>query len=478
MKLTDLLPPGEDGTKSFLDWQLEAINSDAKVLGLVGGVGSGKTVISSALGVALSIQVPGNSGIVLRETYRELHDSTWAIFLQVLERANIPGIKYHETFSGFPHRVRLPNRSEIIAREWKNKGQYLGPEYGWFLMDEASRGNAQLFRELMTRLRHGPARGYLKAILPTNPPSRKSWYAELFGQKPGKKDITDPTTGEVTKYHLIRSSTRQNRHLPSGYLGTLLTGNTDSEIARIIDGHFGFSQEGRPVYPQFGIFRNVRDDCFQKGWPVIRGWDFGFHHPACTWHQLWRCRLRRLHWSIHHELDATDIEAVEFIPRVLVDTSLCFPFLSRHMFMDAGDTAGAQVSDKGPGPIIRAAGHPWYLRIRHRKCPIEPGLDLIRKYLSFDCPCGIPGMTVDSSCVDVIEGFQGGYHYPDSYKGQREELPVKDRHFDDFMDSIRYVGENLVRMEEKGEGFLDELMRRDTGTDGLVDPPNWMTGGW
>jgi hypothetical protein len=84
-------------------------------------------------------------------------------------------------------------------------------------------------------------------------------------------------------------------------------------------------------------------------------------------------------------------------------------------------------------------------------------------------------MTVDSSCINVIEGFLGGYHYPKNYRGTREEVPFKDRTFDDFLDSVRYVGENFVRLEEKGPGFLDNLLM---GAPGVMGDYEWLGADW
>jgi hypothetical protein len=475
VKLEELLPLDKHGDREFLPSQLEAVQSSAKYLGLVGGVGSAKTVVASVIGVFLSMSIPGNRGVILRHTYTELHDSTWATFLEVLERTNVEGVRYLETHHNYPHRVILPNDSEIYARETKNPGRYLGPEYGWFFLDEAGPEPESTVQGLMRRLRLPQAGKYLKGILATNPPPRKSWYAKMF-PRPGIREEREVVDGKeiVTKYQMIRSRTRDNKHLPPGYLANLLSTNPDSEIARIIDGHYGFSQEGVPVYPQFSIGVHVRGDVFRPRTPIIRGWDFGFHHPACTWHQLWRCKAKQLHWSILHELDGSEIEATEFLGQVLLETKLVFPDTSRYMFVDAGDRAGAQVSDKGPGPIIRAAGHPWFLKIRHKACPIEPGLDLIRKYLSFRCPCGLPGMLIDPGCLSVIEGMQGGYHYPKNYKGMREEVPQKDKFFDDFQDSVRYVGENIVRLEEKGPGFMEQLMATDAGIIIQPSETDWL----
>jgi hypothetical protein len=178
-------------------------------------------------------------------------------------------------------------------------------------------------------------------------------------------------------------------------------------------------------------------------------------------------------------MDGEGLEATDFIKNVMIETAVCFPGLNRLMFLDGGDRAGAQVSDKGPGAIVIAAGPPWFLRIKNKSCPIPPGLDLVRRYLQTDCACGLPALVVDSSCLSVIEGFQGGYHYPKKYLGTKEEVPFKDRFFDDYMDSVRYVGENFVRLEEKGPGFIDSLMADSAGISRIEgwEEPAWMTQG-
>lgn len=473
MLLEDLLPPRPDGTKAFLPTQTEVIESDAKYIALVGGVGSSKTTVVAVLGVAFSLYVPGNRGIVIRRSYSKLHDSTEQVFLEVLERAGIEGIRYMQHRDGFPHRVVLPNASEILFRESKDLGRFLGPEYGWFYVDEAQEEPWETFKGLMERLRLPRAKKYLKGFIATNPPHKTHWIAKTFGLKPGVKSITEPTTGVTTKYQLIRSSTRDNTNLPVGYLADILANNPDAEISRVVDGHFGFAQDGEPVYPQYKERIHQGELKLKPFTPIIRGWDFGFHHPAVTWHQIWRCRFRSIHWSILHELDLSNVESEVLAQEAFNESCRMFPEAAPALFLDAGDRAGAQVSEKGPGPIIRLAGPPFHLQVKHKWCPIEPGLELIRKMLSFQCRCGLPGLMVDRSCISVNDGFLGGYHYPKKTGQTSKEVPYKDKYYDDFMDSIRYVAENYVRQELLGEGFLSQLM----ATEDTIMSMDYQDGG-
>jgi hypothetical protein len=162
-----------------------------------------------------------------------------------------------------------------------------------------------------------------------------------------------------------------------------------------------------------------------------------------------------------HELDMVGVESEVLAAEVLAESKRKFPSVPPMLFMDAGDRAGAQVGEKGPGPIIRLGGPPFFLQIKNKWCNIEPGLELVRKMLTYQCACGLPGMMIDRECINTIEGFCGGYHYARKMTQSPKEVPFKDKFFDDFMDTIRYVGENCVRIELLGSGFMDQLMANE-----------------
>jgi len=454
MKLIDLFPPctndacpekAKVGHKHILPKQQEVFDSSAKFLALIGGFGSGKTLPACIMGHLLSTTIPGNLGIVMRESLPKLHDSTERIYLEVLKRSGVEA-SFHENRDLWPHRIIYPNGSEVVFRETKDAGRFLGPEYGWYIQDEAQELPEKLFKDLSGRLRLPRARDYLKGMILTNPPSRQHWIAKTF-PKEGiwTREVRLPN-GQLasTTWQMIQSMTYDNPFLSPEYLAQLLTLHTDAEIKRIVEGHYGFTAEGDPVYPQFNPLRNIADMEIKR-MALYRVWDFGFHRPAISWSQMFRCSKGKVHVTVLDELLEEDKYAEDLAPIAFKQQKETFPDFPAHLVMDGGDAAGAAVNDKGPGPIIRL-GKPkteggFDLRFRYRKfVDIDPGLDAVRRLLKTKCACGFQLLMVHRRCRNLIEALSGGYHYPKEKPGREKgKKPVKDGFYDNIADTLRYA---------------------------------------
>lgn len=474
MQLEDFFPLGADGTRSILPHQQELIDADEQYVYLQGGYGSGKSLAAAVCVVELAMQVPGNVIPVCRRSYQKLHDSTGRILLEVLERAGIPGVKYAENFKGFPHRIVLPNASEIWMRETKDLGRWLGPEIGDAWVDEAQEEPEKTFTGLVSRLRLPQAQDYHRIILTSNPPPTTHWLATTFGLQPGVTEKIGES-GRITRYRLIRASTRQNPHLGPDYVDNLIATHGAAAARRIVDGDYGFEPVGTPVYANaFDHGKHVGEPKPKWALPLVRAWDFGYRHPAVTWHQSYTCPAGTLHWLILGETEWREIEAEPLADKVLDQTRTLFPQTAPPLVVDVGDHAGAQVSDKGPGPIIRLRRAPYNLRFKYRKIVnIDPGLDLIRKLLRAKaCRCGFNVVIIHRRCRNVIETFAGGYHYPErglEPGSNRNAKPWKDLWYDDYGDSLRYYAENILRPKIQGTDRFDELVgRMNTGADQIA----------
>ena len=176
MKPADLFPvcadrncPNQGQHKHLLPHQESFFKSDAKYIYVQGGYGASKTMQACVKGILLALTIPGNRGVVIRETYPKLHDSTQRVFMEALERGKIPW-KGRENRDGWYHRIILPNKSEVFFREARNLGRFLGPEYGWFLIDEALEVQKEVFKKLQGRLRLSQALGFHCGMLLRNPP--------------------------------------------------------------------------------------------------------------------------------------------------------------------------------------------------------------------------------------------------------------------------------------------------------------------
>ena len=472
MQVSELFPTCKDREcpkykrhTHLLPHQEELLNSGAKYIYLQGGYGAAKTLPACALGVLLSLTIPGNRGVVVRDSYPKLHDSTQRVFMETLARG---GIKWRgrENRDGWYHRIILPhNKSEIFFREARNLGRFIGPEYGWFLIDEAFEVQKEVFKKLQGRLRLSAAEGYHRGILLSNPPHHNHWLHEVFGEEPREWEMSVDVGDrmELVKFKYMKVSTRANPHNPPGYLADLLTGLTQAEIARLVEGDYGYVPDGPPVYTTFEHHRHVGIPEIRPHVPLVRSWDFGFRHPAVTFHQFWRCQKTNIHWTHLADFEGRMIEAVPLCEKVIEFTDAAYPGFDKMMIEDVGDVAGAKVSDTGPGPILVLAQPPHNLNFLYKKCEVEPGLRMIRDFLRLpQCPCGESRFLIHRRCRYSIEGYQGGYHLKREIAGKpSKEDPMKDGFYDDYMDASRYAAEHYLRSELIDPKLMEALEKTD-----------------
>ena len=384
--------------------------------------------------------------------------------MEMMERAKIKW-RGRENRDGWHHRVILSNKSEIHFREGHTVR--LGADYGWFVVDEASEVEKRLFKNLQARLRLPAAGKYLRGIVLSNPPHVNHWLHEVFGEEPGRfeKEVeTTPGHFEITTFRFMQVSTRANPHNPPGYLADLLTGLTQAEIARLVEGGYGYIPDGPPVYPMFEHHRHIGMPELREFTPLVRAWDFGFRNPAVTFHQFWRCGKNEIHWDILDAVEGKMAEIDEFGQRILKYTAQVWPTLDPIMVEDVGDVSGVRKTETGqPGPIESLSSPPFDLHIGYKKCEMEPGLRMIREFLRLpQCGCGQSRFLVNRKARYVVEGFQGGYHLKRDIAGKAmKEDPMKDGFYDDFMDSVRYAAEHFLRMELIDAKLIETLEKTD-----------------
>lgn len=462
IEVEDFFPPNAEGQRVILPKQRELIESDERNVAFVGGYGSGKTMSAAVLAILLSMEIPGNVGVICRRSYSKLHDSTLRIFLEALERVEVGDVQYRDSFRGFPHRIVFPNASEVWVKETKDIGRWLGPEFGWAWVDEASEEPFKTFEGLTSRLRLPQAKDYLKLILTTNPPFQTHWIPRIFGSNPGRTEKTILVDGKpfTSTYRLIRSSSKDNPNLPADYVAGLIQTHGEANARRIVDGEFGFTPEGIPVFGDaFSHAKHVGEPKYLAGIQLDRSWDWGFRVPVCTWHQVYKCKVGSVHHTLLQELVGEKIESESFADLVLELTRKEFPDAAPGAVQDVADAAGAQHNERGPGPIIRLGRPPYNLRFRYRKIiNIDPSLDLMRKRLRAPlCPCGWPVVLIHRQCRNSIDTLAGGYHYPEKSDGAAALKPHKDGYFDNVADSIRYEFLLRVAQELRDAGQFAEL---------------------
>lgn len=400
--------------------QLEWHNSKARYKCLIGGFGSGKTKAGIWECIDLSIRYPNNFGLICRKRSVDLRDTTQKMFMDECPKDLIK--EYIKT----ERRIVFINNSQIIFRGVDEEEKRRGLNLGFFYIDEASEVSEEIFVMLQGRLRLERVPEHY-GLLTSNPPNIDHWIYKYFVEKQDKN------------YFLIKMSTYDNSFLPADYVENLKRDYPESWVKRYLEGEFGFAQKGTPVFKGFSENMHVAELNYMPGKPVLRGWDFGFHRPACVFVQIDNddrvCILR--------EILGNNEYLMEFSEKVIKLSNYWFPNAT---FEDYCDPAGIQKTDKSAKTsidILKDKG----INPRFRKLPVNAGITLIQKKIS-SLIGDKPGLLVNKQCRILIEAFMGGYYYDNE-----KDEPYKDGFYEHLVDALRYIFNYVYGVEKKDIDF-------------------------
>jgi PBSX family phage terminase large subunit len=202
----------QDGNPSgWLPKQQEFLEAPEKFLGYVGGFGSGKTVVMSANGILLSMEYPGNRGVIDSPTTPKLRDDVIPVFRDLCPESLLKGGSWDTAFHGTNLDLTFVNGSVVNFRAPDDHEKIKGPTIGWFGMDEASDREYEFFKAYRGRLRKPGVRRC--GMVSTNPESKLHWIYRLFYEK---EDETPLNT-----YRLIHAPSYENVYLAEDYLEDL-----------------------------------------------------------------------------------------------------------------------------------------------------------------------------------------------------------------------------------------------------------------
>lgn len=192
------------------------------------------------------------------------------------------------------------------------------------------------------------------------------------------------------------------------------------------------SYGGKKFFPEFEEFNIAKHKIeYKRGETLYRGWDYGFHRPCCI-----ITRLNQFdQWEWMKVILGEDEGIRAFGLRV---HRYCLAEYPGAKYIDADDIAGKQKSDKSElssREILNNIG----IYPNSRKQEIRQGAEIIRQKLRMRVD-GKPGILINQQETDIIDGFRGGLHYPETREGQTEkEFYHKDGYYDHIFDSARYI---------------------------------------
>jgi hypothetical protein len=226
------------------------------------------------------------------------------------------------------------------------------------------------------------------------------------------------------------------------------------QIERFILGKWGTIVKGTAVYGDvFNPDLHLQKWKFDSGMLILRGWDFGFNHPAC----VIRLKDHLGRKNIDHEISGSKEHLDIFARRILMATEQRYGKTLR--IYDYCDPRGFDKSDKGQSSVdilndlgIYPTGE------RGIRAYVEPGIQLVRKELS-SLIQGTPELTINPECA-IMRAVFGGRYVRDEKTGE----PVKDGYYEHLADADRYTAYN----DKSNSAVKDAILAR---AKKIVDKP-------
>lgn len=429
------VPYGPNPTQfRVLDWVDNVRKSTSRdhipVLYLQGGVGSGKSRAILASVIEMLIETPNLRVFWGRQDFKDLKLSIMDKFFELMPHELIVG--QSAQYNWYDIRTKdAKHPSRIYFGGLKDLSGLGSQEFGVIAVTEAHEISEMAYRTLKRRCRQVNVANMI--LLESEPPNEDHWLTRLTDSS---KDEFDK---DIERWEL---STYENwENLPEAYRGSLES-MPKSWQRKYLYGKCGFIPDGRPVYEGFKEQLHVCDLQFNSMRDLVLSWDFGFHHPAVSFHQLDEC-----HWNILKELMGNEITIQNFCQQVRAFVNTYFPGAK---IINYGDPACLQTNDKSEKTSWQICKDNGF-ELKCRQSTYRLRKELIDKKLS-TLVNGRPALRVDRSCKTIIDGFLGGYHYPERKADQANtdnyNVPFRDGFYEHLMNTVEYFCINVFRAVE------------------------------
>ena len=282
-------------------------------------------------------------------------------------------------------------------------------------------------------------------IMDTNPPDDSHWWYKCaeedewtrneFGTLVPKEQFHENMRWEFWQQPSGLSPEAENiENLPKGYYERISSGKDKEWVNVYVHGHYGFIQDGQPVYVhEWNDNLHVKDHIDLNPYiPVYVGLDFGLT-PCAVFGQ----RDKNLSWNVLKELITDDMSVRQFAK--LLRTTIR-EFCPKNDVYIYGDPSGAFRKDSDADTsyqILRSEG------LFARPAPtnnITPRLEAVREPLK-RLVAGKPAFNLDKCCNVLRKGFNGGYKYKTvSYSGEaRLALEPDKNQYSHPHDALQYM---------------------------------------
>ena len=395
------------------------MSSNSKMRVLMGPVGSGKSVASCFEVIRRASQQKINKqGIrksrvaIVRETARQLQDTTIKTFLDWFP----PGVcgNFMRTTKTFFFKVGEVE-CEIMFRALDDADDVanlnsLELTFAWF--NECRDIHPDIVDAMSKRIGRFPSAkdggpSWFGMWGDTNPPTMDTWWYYQMEGLDSKDGVSPNDNGwDVFKQPSGRSPHAENiENLPDGYYDT--QGRSDEYVRVYVDGEYGLSSAGQPVYkyfrPDYHIAAQTLRPIINGVRPIVIGMDLGLTPAAVIGQQDPRGRT-----LILDEAVSFDMGIQRFVRTIL--KPLIFERFTGAPVMVICDPAGiqrAQTDERSAVDIIKAEG----LRVMPAKTnSVSARLSSVDDYLMRQVD-GDAAFLLDPKCTQLKAAMMGGYRF-------------------------------------------------------------------
>ncbi len=247
---------------NLLPKQFEFARAGEEFLAFISGYGGGKTKVGCIKSAYISVDAPGNRGLVGRLNHTDLEETTQRDLLDFLQEAELlkeaPNSKNNRALV---HCVDLKTgrnlgyESEISFQHLDDPEHLRGRHLGWFWIDEGSEVKRKAWQNLIGRLRLPAFRGSYQAFVTGNPEGH-NWIYDFFfnpemltkvtcGGSPGLHvphciDYDDKKCNKRVrlKRRAIHCTAYENYYLPEETIANMVSSYTEDERKRYVEASF------------------------------------------------------------------------------------------------------------------------------------------------------------------------------------------------------------------------------------------------
>jgi len=432
---------------------------------LYGDTGGAKTWTAIGYAIRCMLKGPGCKVLCVRETKGDLMLTTYGEVIRFFQKWDVKIVQENKTLG----LIKIENGSEIhfrsdraLTKTNKDKSDSLGSsEFSVVIFEEVDSVSKETYRTISGRMRQ-KCPGIRKVVFGIcNPPRPGHWIFKMYNWGDRQK-----VPMHMRRWILFHMLAKDNPYLSEQYDEAKIEDWQDDPafLRRMGYGELGPETRGIPVFHRsFSRVRHVCTQDLRQGlsphYPLWRGWDFGFNHPAMVVLQddPNRGQIRVVYAIVEQEMSTWQFVKTA-TDKLRADFSRMGLRYEDFSWSDACDPAGAQrQSSSGLTDIevMQSLGiYPVF-----RKTKVNDGIDIIEEQLMSNCYQDQPAITIDARCTDLIDALESGYcAKEDSVTGVIEIN--KDGLYDHIVDAFRYL---IIAIRRPGQKYQPWAERPSNG---------------